>query len=266
MKKIVSVILLLFVLSSTTAVASDSQETKGNWETAIYLDNYKIITRVALDKDNEIAVKLREFSEALGYSVEWNKNGRFIILQNENVKIKIVAGKYTCEKNGEKINVDKPVYIDHGYAYLPQSFLRTIFDIDTVAIDQEAGTPRVNGVFLANKMKNDLIIVNSDAFHLEAIPNDAAKKGEALLFSFALGTEKEDISMSMDYEMFLKTNETKIAEIVKGQIEKINGHDLNHPDKMAAFKISTVNEINKALNIQFVKYIYVTDFTWYSPS
>lgn len=267
MKKIVFLFLMMLGVSGTTVFASTDPKTISNWETVIYLDNYEIITRVGLDNDNEVAVILRDFSETIGYSVEWIENEQCINLKNANDKISIFVDKYICEKNGKEINLEKPVFIEYdGNAYLPQSFLLDVLDIDIILIDQAAENNRINGLFLANikDIENDLIIINSNSFSLNVKPSDATNEGETLLFNFSLGIEKELDTISMDYEKFLISNEVKVANLVREELEKTNCHELSNLDNMIELKMNLVNKINTTLDMQFVKYLYVTEFIWSS--
>lgn len=151
--KLSLIFIAITLLVNTTIFASNwtGNNIVGNWETAIDIDGEVFITRVEVDKTNEIAIKLREFMEYLGYDVTWNGKNSSIELKSDENTIKIFIGDNKCEKNGEVINLIKPVYIDHDYSYLPQSFLLTVLDIDTVSFDWTEASNRVDSISLSSK-------------------------------------------------------------------------------------------------------------------
>ena len=236
-----------------TAFASNPVETKGNWETMVYMDNEDIITRVTLDDDNEVAIKLREFAGFLEYSVEWNGADKSIVLSNDTINIKVIVGVKECEINGEKVAIEKPIFIDWGSAYLPQSFLKAVLSIDTVMIEQDAIGRRVNGVYLTGS-QIDVTVVTDTAFYLEV------QKGEkeALLFEFALGVAKESEAISADYELIVVSNKYKIADIVLEQVRTLEKSDLSDKEKVKHFKMQCIKEINESLSMDIVKSMYIT--------
>lgn len=259
MKKLFVIVTVLVSSFCVTAFAANPIETKGNWETMVYMDNEDIITRVVLDEDNEVAIKLREFAEFLGYSVEWYGADKSIVLRNEAKTIKAIVGSSDCEINGGKVDVEKPIFIDWESAYFPQSFLKTALDIDTVGLDQDAVGRRVNGVYLTGN-QIDLTVVSESAFHLEVVKSEKEK----ILFDFALGVEEENESVSMNYELFVIGNKDKIADIVLKQLQILEYSDLSDVEKVDNLKIQCITKINESLSADIVKCMYITQVAKYT--
>lgn len=151
MKKISKLFICAFLIisvSASNALAADNKTKNiiGSWETAVYVDNELLITRVELNGEKEISIKLREFMEHLGYEVTWNGTKRIILAENETDRITVYVDENKCDKNGSIMYVKEPVYISDSYAYLPQHFIEVILGIKTVSVDMMDISNRVNEV------------------------------------------------------------------------------------------------------------------------
>jgi len=261
---VLSVVIAL--LTSSTIFASDWADNHivGNWETAVYVDGKRLLTRVALDTDKEIGIKLREFAEYLGYSVNWESENKSIELISEQDKIKIIVDDNKCQKNGTVINLTKPVYIHDNYSYIPQSFLLDVLGIDTILVEIAEESNRVDGVYLAaNTMVDNgkLTVVFFDDSIVTANLLSADGKDRRIILGFALAVQKEEIEISMDYAEFVKSNESIIKDIIYTSLQnmKFETYEAIMSDSFRDdFSTNMAEEINNAIGMQIVKYFYIT--------
>ncbi len=121
-----------------------------NTETSIDIndDAAAVITRVCLNKQQDIAIKLRELMTGLKYYVEWNEANRYIQLKNSENDIKIYVDSDYCVKNGAEIKLNNSVFIYENYSYCSKWFLEDILDVSVSKVQIGEGQ-RVNGVSLS---------------------------------------------------------------------------------------------------------------------
>jgi len=134
--------------AASSALSSAEETVVGNWETAVYVDGELFVTRVALDKDGEVAIMLREFMAYLGYYVGWDNETKTIDLISDRGVVKLSPGAGVCCKNGEAASLAKPVYLYYDRAYLPESVLREVLGIEITSVDKADANSRVNGVYV----------------------------------------------------------------------------------------------------------------------
>ncbi|MTI71102.1 MAG: MBL fold metallo-hydrolase [Firmicutes bacterium] len=118
MKKRISVILLILILSFTTMpiYAQGPVKVKVDGNTLNFDVNPQVINGRTL-------VPVRAIFEALGVKVGWNGKTRTVIGTKEDIKIELPISSKIATKNGKQIQLDTPATIIEGRTLVPARFI-----------------------------------------------------------------------------------------------------------------------------------------------
>ncbi len=102
----------------------------------IDLSKIELTNNVFETKNGTLMCSLREISEALGFSVEWNADENSCVVA-ESVKYYIGEDKYICGEDLEAELGQAPELVD-GLSYVPVDFFSSFFSLDISLNDEGA--------------------------------------------------------------------------------------------------------------------------------
>ena len=106
-------------------------------EKAATVWNEEVINDVApvIRKDRTM-LPARFIAENLGATVEWDAEGRRVLIKNEDVTIEIYIDSDKALVNGEIVELDSPAFIENDRTYTPVRFIAETLGV-TVDWDEE---------------------------------------------------------------------------------------------------------------------------------
>lgn len=124
-KNIFTLITLLAILTSTTAIANPLYN-----DISVYIDGIKtefneLIGYPAL-QDGRTLVPVRVISENMGYDVTWNAKERKVGVSNDEKSLSLIIGSDVARANGAAIKMEVPAQIIGSRTYVPLRFISEV--------------------------------------------------------------------------------------------------------------------------------------------
>lgn len=116
MKRVLAVLLLLMVLSSSSAVAREELQIEFNGR----LLDFDVPPMLV---NGRTVVPARAILEELGAVVSWDASSRTITAAGENITVKMAIGSTTALVNGAEVKLDVPAMIVKNRTMIPVRFI-----------------------------------------------------------------------------------------------------------------------------------------------
>ena len=163
MKKILALLMIISMIGSCFAFASNDNMTQSN---TITINGAVIDQSFIRDKDGDLMLPLKPVAEALGYQVSWqSKDKRIEIIKGARyITLKTTVNSVSFSKMAPTALSKKAIVIK-GITYVPKDFVETYFETTVLevgknieiisAMDESIST----GGFVISSIEKDRIIV-----------------------------------------------------------------------------------------------------------
>ena len=212
----ISVFIIAFLLHTFIVLAdSNSNWIKSNIvasvETSVYVNGKHLVLRVQSDKDDELYFALRGFMEQLGYYVNWNGADSSIEMENYDTIINVTAWDAKCEKNGDIIELDAPIFLENGYSYFHQSFITRVLGMNIAKVDRASDSSnRVHDVYIEtdiNKFWDTLVFVqDNEEFYWRHIDSSIMDSADYLIQKYGVSVLFKGLKSENRYSQYYCIN------------------------------------------------------------
>ncbi len=175
MKKWISIILCVIILSATSVLCASSAP-------KLIINGEMVITDVSpVVRNGRTLVPIRIVSEKLGSTVDYNSKTKGITIKRNNTTIKLTVDNKTATVNGVKKSLDEPARAVNGRTLVPVRFVSESFGI---SVQYKSGVNEVHigqpsykneGTYLVGKdiSAGEYVLVPQDSFCYFSVNKDA---------------------------------------------------------------------------------------------
>ncbi|MFY9173721.1 MAG: copper amine oxidase N-terminal domain-containing protein, partial [Peptococcia bacterium] len=120
MKKIVTLMMIMFLLISSTTVAMAANTV------TVYVDGVRVNfpdQKAYINSDSRTLVPVRFVSEALGADVEWNADTRQVNVKHKGQNITLTIGQRVAKVNAGQVTLDTTASITNDRTMVPLRFV-----------------------------------------------------------------------------------------------------------------------------------------------
>ncbi|MGM9665976.1 MAG: cell wall hydrolase [Eubacteriales bacterium] len=182
MKKVLSFVFVIALLSSLLAMSSSASST--SW-VSVYIDNEQFTGGIEVT-DNTTFVGIRKFSTSMykNAKVTYNSSTKTITVQTDNLYLTATAGANYITANGRYLYTESPIYMKNGVMYAPVLLMAKAFDAKISWRNSNSAfyITRGSGGILSGSKYYD-----SDEVYWLAKIISAESQGEPLLGKIAVG-------------------------------------------------------------------------------
>lgn len=131
-KKVLLILIAVLLLIPMTAFADGYRDEEIKYNEKILISSRYPTAEVYINgqfmdigqiQDGRTMVKLRRLAEALGFDVDYEHDGRYIYITDDNKDIKLQINNKIAEINGEEITLDVAPFIEDDLTIVPLRFI-----------------------------------------------------------------------------------------------------------------------------------------------
>lgn len=253
MKKILSLLLTMFLLISATTTVMASNDIK------VKIDGQQI----AFDVPPQIIkgrtmVPLRAIFEALGATVDWDEHTHTVRSTKGDITVSLTVNYPRIDINGEDVQLDSAPKIVNGRTLVPVRAISEAFKADVEWVESERTVViTTNGNVVQNKPSEETNIVNNNQNDNSLVYEDSKVK---IKFLRVEKRKYSDDEVKVFCEAENKTNET--LKIYCDALS-FDGHCFNYvimSNEISAGDVATIDTIIKRFDFSLVDINDITSF------
>lgn len=188
-----SCLMALTLLASSVPAQKVQAETESGVRLSLNGESVRLSTLPRLTQ-NTLMVPLRELSEALGVTVQWNDRERTAIASKGEQNIKLTLDSRQAYRGSTPVTLDAAPVSDNGYMLVPLRFVSESFDFNVYwdganrsvdIVDADKSLPTVGSLERLEELLKDSAAVNGTRFMVtdqaasSSVPARAAKESAA---------------------------------------------------------------------------------------